>query len=68
MRSVLFVLAVLAIVGAGATFFASLMKYQSQWAYQICANAFGLCDRPLWLGIIVAAAAVVAIGLRAAEI
>jgi hypothetical protein len=68
MRNFLFVIAVLVIPAAGATFFASLVKHQSQWAYQVCTSAYGLCEHPWWIGVIAAAAAVVALGLRATEI
>ena len=68
MRNLLFVLAVLVIVAAGATFFASLLKHQSHWAYQICTNAYGLCDHRLWIGAIVAGAAFVVLALKATEI
>ena len=68
MRNGLFVIAVLVIPAAGAIFFASLVKLQSTWAYQICTSAHGLCEHPWWIGIIVAAAAFVALVLRATEI
>ena len=68
MRNGLFVIAVLVAVAAGATYFASLVKHQSTWAYQICTNAYGLCEHPWWIGIIAAAAAFVALVLRATEI
>lgn len=68
MRNVLFVIAVLVIPAAGAIFVASLLKFQKQWAYQVCTSAYGLCEHPWWLGIIVAAAAFVVFVLRATEI
>ena len=68
MRNVLFVIAVLVTPSAGAIFVASLMKFQNHWAYQACTSAYGLCEHPTWLGIIVAAAACVVLVLRATEI
>jgi len=68
MRNFLFVIAVLVIAAAGATFLVSLVQHQSHWAYQICTSAYGLCEHPWWIGIIAAAAAFVALALRATEI
>jgi hypothetical protein len=68
MRNFLFVDAVLVIAGAGVVFFASLVRLQQYWAFQVCASAYGLCEHWTWLGLIAAAAAFVAIALKATEI
>jgi hypothetical protein len=69
MRGILFVIAMLGIAGAGVIFVASRMiTSQNNWAYQVCNGSYGLCDHPLWLGIIVVAAACVVLGLKATEI
>jgi hypothetical protein len=68
MRAILFVSAVLVLVGSSVIFFASLVVRQYNWAYQVCTYSEGLCDRWAWLAIAAAMAGFVAFVIRATEI